>query len=509
MEPGGIPDTNSGRQQKKDYHRKRKSFSSPTRLNKRLKEELVESVEDNFATKENQKLEFLKEEIEEFFDQQNALNEEAEIEKRRKERMEILKKHKQDNNEVEAVSDVQKIKSLNDDNGYDLLPSKEPIVPQVDDEDSDEDGDDMFSENFKIEENVKITADGREKTTLVENYDDHEGYYKTIMGEMMDERYLITSHLGRGVFSSVIKATDTKTKQNVAIKVLRNNETMYKAGLKELKFLKSLMEKDPTKTKFVVSFLGHFEHRNHLCLVFEHLSMNLREVLKTFGRNNGLHLNAVKVYAHQLFLALSLLKKCDIIHADIKPDNMLVNEQKNILKLADFGSAGNLVEVEITPYVVSRFYRAPEIILGLPYNYAIDVWSVGCTLYELYTGRILFTGSNNNQMLKQIMQTKGKFPLKMLKKGMYAHHHFDESDNFTFLSQEYDKIMQQEVTKRIKFYKPVCDIKGNLSQLDVFHDEKNRLLLFQFIDFLEKCLNLNPEKRISPEEALIHPFITM
>ncbi|RKP15632.1 hypothetical protein ROZALSC1DRAFT_18576, partial [Rozella allomycis CSF55] len=67
----------------------------------------------------------------------------------------------------------------------------------------------------------------------------------------------------------------------------------------------------------------------------------------------------------------------------------------------------------------------------------------------------------------------------------------------------------KEVTKRIKFYKPVCDIKGNLSQLDVFHDEKNRLLLFQFIDFLEKCLNLNPEKRISPEEALSHPFITM
>jgi serine/threonine-protein kinase PRP4 len=89
--------------------------------------------------------------------------------------------------------------------------------------------------------------------------------------------------------------------------------------------------------------------------------MNLREVLKKYGKDVGIHIKAVRIYAQHLFLALSLLKKCGIIHADIKPDNMLVNETKNVLKLCDFGSASDVSEADITPYLVSRFYRAPEI----------------------------------------------------------------------------------------------------------------------------------------------------
>ena len=89
--------------------------------------------------------------------------------------------------------------------------------------------------------------------------------------------------------------------------------------------------------------------------------MNLREVLRKFGHKKGLNIRAVRVYAHHLFQALYLLKKCNIIHADIKPDNMLVNDAKNQLKLADLGSASDAQENDITPYLVSRFYRAPEI----------------------------------------------------------------------------------------------------------------------------------------------------
>jgi serine/threonine-protein kinase PRP4 len=89
--------------------------------------------------------------------------------------------------------------------------------------------------------------------------------------------------------------------------------------------------------------------------------MNLREVLKKYGVNKGLKIKAVRAYAQQLFWSLSLLRKCNIIHADIKPDNMLVNEAKNIIKLADLGSASDASENDITPYLVSRFYRAPEI----------------------------------------------------------------------------------------------------------------------------------------------------
>ena len=89
-----------------------------------------------------------------------------------------------------------------------------------------------------------------------------------------------------------------------------------------------------------------------------------------------------------------------LTHGDIKPDNILVNETKMTLKLADFGSASHIAENEITPYLVSRFYRAPEIILGLKYDFNLDLWSFGTTVYELYTGKIMFAGHSNNQMLR-------------------------------------------------------------------------------------------------------------
>jgi serine/threonine-protein kinase PRP4 len=91
------------------------------------------------------------------------------------------------------------------------------------------------------------------------------------------------------------------------------------------------------------------------------LSMNLREIVKRFGKDVGLNIRAVRAYAHQLFLALGLLRKCNIMHADIKPDNILVNEAKTLIKLCDLGSASDASENDITPYLVSRFYRAPEI----------------------------------------------------------------------------------------------------------------------------------------------------
>jgi serine/threonine-protein kinase PRP4 len=182
------------------------------------------------------------------------------------------------------------------------------------------------------------------------------------IGESLKNQYSVYSHAGQGVFSNVVRARDLNNKNTeVVIKIIRNNHITHKSGVKELEYLRKLKEADPEDKFHCLRLLETFYHKQHLCIVLEPLSMNLREVLKKYGKNVGLHITAVRSYARQLFRALKLLKKCQILHADIKPDNILVNESKLVLKLCDFGSASDASECEITEYLVSRFYRAPEI----------------------------------------------------------------------------------------------------------------------------------------------------
>lgn len=146
--------------------------------------------------------------------------------------------------------------------------------------------------------------------------------------------------------------------------------------------------------------------------------------------------------------------------SDIKPDNILVNESKLVLKLCDFGSASVINENDITPYLVSRFYRAPEIILGIPYEFGIDMWSAACTIYELYTGRIMFSGKSNNQMLKFFMDVKGKFPNKVIRKGAFKDQHFDSNCNFLY--HEIDKVTERVSSPKFVFrtirINTLCDL---------------------------------------------------
>ncbi|BFI30106.1 serine/threonine-protein kinase PRP4 [Marchantia polymorpha subsp. ruderalis] len=342
---------------------------------------------------------------------------------------------------------------------------------------------------------------------LTDNWDDAEGYYCFRIGEMLDGRYEVASSHGRGVFSTVVRARDLKAgrgePEEVAIKIIRNNETMFKAGQQELVILKKLAGADPENKRHCVRLLSSFEYRSHLCLVFESLHMNLREILKKFGRNIGINLNAVRVYAKQLFIALKHLKNCGVLHCDIKPDNMLVNEAKNVLKLCDFGSAMFAGENEITPYLVSRFYRAPEIILGLPYDHALDIWSVGCCLYELYTGKMLFPGHTNNDMLRLHMELKGPFPKKMLKKAAFADQHFDQ--DFNFCAIEEDPVTKKTIKRILVNVRPKD--MGILVNSSGSIDEDSKLHA-SFKDLLEKIFILDPDKRLTVSQALNHSFIS-
>ncbi|KAK3050862.1 U4/U6 small nuclear ribonucleoprotein prp4 [Extremus antarcticus] len=374
---------------------------------------------------------------------------------------------------------------------------------------ADDDDDDMFAPSDSTAKPAAVATKQAKALdeSLLDNWDYPDGHYRIILGELLDGRYAVQQQIGKGTFATVVRAQDTRTGTAVAVKIACNNQTMYKAGQKEMEMLELLNSADQDDKKHIIRLLRQFEHKGHLCLVFENLSADLREVLKKFGRNVGLNLKAIRSYALQMFLALSHLKKCQILHADLKPDNILVSEKRNLLKICDLGTASFAEDAEVTPYLVSRFYRAPEVILGMPFDYAIDMWAIGCTLFELYTGRILFAGADNNQMLRAVQECRGKFPMRMLKKSTLAEKHFDFDGNF--FSQERDKITGKATMRQLNFNKTAVgkDLRARLSGTTKGMKAEEVKEHAAFVDLMEKCLQLDPARRVSPSEALRHSFI--
>lgn len=306
------------------------------------------------------------------------------------------------------------------------------------------------NEEAGVEEAVNDIAKGTvldEK--LLDNWDDPEGYYKVISNELVNGgRYRMIKSLGRGVFANVAQAEDVKIQGDdtnhklVAIKMIRRNDLMRKASQKEMDFLRKVNDADPHDKRHIIRLLGSFDHKGHLCVVFEHMSKNLRDLLKEDTNGHGLSLQAVRTYARQMFIGLQHLQNCQVVHCDLKPDNILVSPDKKTIKLCDFGTAVDKRDLmERTEYLVSRFYRAPEIILGMDIGYGIDMWAIGCTIYELWTGKILFTGRTNNQMVKAFMDCLGWPTEKLLKKGLLQNvlEHFEAGPPLKFISREVDQ----------------------------------------------------------------------
>ena len=287
--------------------------------------------------------------------------------------------------------------------------------------------------------------------------------------------------------------------------VQRNNEMMRRAGEKEIAYLMRLAENDPDNRKHCIHMHARFDHEDHLCMVFEAMHQNLRQALRQHGHKRGIQIDAVRTYARQLFTALRYMERLNIVHADLKPDNIVVNDKYNLLKVCDFGSATNSDDSEITPYLVSRFYRAPEIMMGLNYSCPIDMWAAGCTLFELSTGKIMFMGNSNNMMLKLIQEVKGKMPHKIIRKGFFSELHFDPDNDFIY--KERDKVTNREITRLIKFeQRPVAgkDLRSLLMPTKLPEAETRKILMLA--DLLEKTLMLDPSKRLTPAQALKHPF---
>lgn len=174
-----------------------------------------------------------------------------------------------------------------------------------------------------------------------------------------------------------------------------------------------MKENDPNDEHNIIRIKDYVLFRKHLCISFELLSINLYEFIKN-NEFKGVSLSLIRRFAIQILQALMYTRKEKIIHCDLKPENILLKDPtKSGIKLIDFGSSCFSHE-RIYTYIQSRFYRAPEIILGIPYTTGIDIWSFGCILAELYSGYPVFPGENENDQLGLILEICGMPPMEVL-----------------------------------------------------------------------------------------------
>ena len=202
---------------------------------------------------------------------------------------------------------------------------------------------------------------------------------------------------------------------DVAIKIIKSRRPFLAQAQTEIDLLTRINDRDDGDEYNLVRLLHQFTFRNHRCLVFEILSCNLYELLKN-TKFAGVSLNLIRKFSKQILKALEFLARpdVDVVHCDLKPENILLRHpRRSAIKLIDFGSSCLSTERKYT-YIQSRFYRSPEILLGLQYDQKIDIWSLGCVLVEMHTGEPLFGGSDQADQMGRIVDVLGMPPLAMI-----------------------------------------------------------------------------------------------
>ncbi|KAI0001321.1 kinase-like domain-containing protein [Russula compacta] len=360
-----------------------------------------------------------------------------------------------------------------------------------------------------------------------EGYDnedyDYILYVNDWLGTEEGHKYLILDVLGQGTFGQVVKCQDMKTHEIVAVKVVKNKPAYFNQSMMEVTILELLNNQcDPQDEHHILRLRDSFIHRNHLCLVFELLSSNLYELIKQ-NQFQGLSTQLVKVFTAQLLDALTVLKDARLIHCDLKPENILLKSlQSPQIKVIDFGSACHERQTVYT-YIQSRFYRSPEVLLGLPYTAAIDMWSLGCIAVELFLGLPLFPGTSEYNQITRIVEMLGQPPGYMMEMGKQTNQFFDSfvdmygrkkwrlksleqySREHNTNEQPGKQYFKATTLPEIVNTAPMPQFKSGRHNAEMEKELNNRA---SFIDFCQGLLNLNPIERWSPQQARLHPFIT-
>ncbi|KAI5951932.1 hypothetical protein KGF54_005007 [Candida jiufengensis] len=320
-------------------------------------------------------------------------------------------------------------------------------------------------------------------------FDDKDGNYIVIPNDHINYRYQVLEKVGNGSFGNVILAKDHKLKEPtgnlVAIKIINNNFNSSIQSINEIKMLKYMYQQNKQNPN-IIHFYNHFNFRSHICIAAEYLSLNLYSLME-ITNFQGLSIPVIKKFTKQILNGLSFLHKLKIMHCDIKPENIMIKLPSNpqtdklLVKIIDFGSSC-FDDEKIYTYIQSRFYRAPEIIIGSNYDNKIDIWSLGCALCELFIGTPILPGKNEIDQIGLILEIFGapksstilRMRSQLSRSLINQNHNKIKSINFDQMSNS--SIPNEKQVKKTLLYK-IFDLNGkiNLNILNHYKSSTNSI----------------------------------
>ncbi|KTF90939.1 hypothetical protein cypCar_00021816, partial [Cyprinus carpio] len=288
------------------------------------------------------------------------------------------------------------------------------------------------------------------------------------------DRYTSLKPVGSGAYGTVCSATDQKTKEKVAIKKLyRPFQSLIhaKRAYRELRLLRHIQHDNVICLLNVFTPDSMLEKFDTFYMVMPFVAQDLGHIMK----RKQLTSKVITYLFYQILRGLKYIHSAGIIHRDLKPSNLAVDENCE-LKILDFGLARH-TETEMTGYVVTRWYRAPEVIFNwMHYTQTVDVWSAGCILAEMITGEVLFPGTDSIDQLKKILNLTG-------------------TPNST--------LVQKMQSKDAQSYVRSLPVQKKKAFKEVFSGMDPNA-----IDLLEGMLVLDPEVRLTAENSLSHPYLS-
>ncbi|KAH0788234.1 CMGC family protein kinase [Histomonas meleagridis] len=324
-------------------------------------------------------------------------------------------------------------------------------------------------------------------------------------------KFKFLSCAGTGSFGCVYEVINLYDGKKFALKI--GNSRCSKVIVNEaiiMSKISSLLNK--SESRYVIRMFGSLKYCGHECILYELLSFNMYELIQ-HRKFTGLPIQHVQLYSKQICHALNSIHSINFVHLDIKPENILFTDSTfKEVKLSDFGNA-RVYEQNKLNYCVTRYYRPPEIVLGLEFTNKSDVWSMGCLIAEMLQGNPILPGQNELHLLELMQKRIGKkIPNSMIKRSPQRNEFFNEQDELipeNEFCQAHPSQSSSESVKLLhsKFFD--WSIQEFFASVPDGDNPNIRNVIDALCDLVSHMLVFDPEERYSIADVLEHKFFKM